>query len=659
LRIYLVVIFISVVFSVALGVEESAKPVILYGRDVSVIGKSHKPRALPEDLLGKFIAPGDTVRSNSQKLFILYNDNEIIELSEYTTIGFGEYVNDLKVVKGLLTLHFRYPSGTSSYIVDADSAQVRYPGMDSVWVRFADSTMAMRKGSIVANNLHSNEIGEWCDVSSGDAEYLFRKVLNGRLPASKFNFRFPSDRLDAFKQRSRGRGGVATYEEERYYYTGTRWTMNFYYLEFSYDFWFAVSDKWQFYSGNWNEWKDLVDNIHHIQLFKPGDPFFLRTGLIENLTFDRGMLVDNYNNAVFLPFDKRNGLEIRAKLGKLRMNAFANDIGNPKVFGFHGAWEANKRFRISFSYAGDIDQLVDIEDSDGDFYPDVTDPQPDIFNHPGDSIILAYPSISLNDISSKNIHGVSFGMRYKFLRDRYFSGKILGEGAVLDNGGVGITFPNIAVGYRWVTIGAGMDFQTPRFQNGIFDRTYEYEKARFVENDDGEIELITRESELSTTEGWLYGWNNSFSLNVAEHFRFNTRFRDMYREKSREKRFSMKLDINHEFIECVNKISFFIEQKNVAQLFQKRSDGGNCGFGIEIEPHKTVRIKFRYRERYEDYNRDGDIAGNEVKRNFDANAIIDGNYWWRKLVEWRREKRALKTAPEVQSEANSSLLPSR
>ena len=615
----------------------AAAPKILCGGDISVIGKSHKTRALPVDLLGEPLSSGDIVHSNNQRAYIFLSNNQIIELSPNTTLSIGEYLNNIQVVIGTATLHFRNPPDTSCFIIDADSARIRYVDADSVWVRTADSVVVMHRGESIVRGAYRTETGD--DASSKDAEYLFKQIEKGRLPATEFRFRFPSDRPPAFRQKMRGKGGIATFEEERYYYTGWIYRLNFHELEFAYDFWFALSSEGRFYTEAWDEWSDLIDHIHHIQLFRPEDPFFLRAGLIENLTFGRGMLVNNYNNAVFLPFEKRNGIEARADFGRLEMRVFANDIGYPRIFGFYGGWEPNKRLKIDVAFAGDVDQLVDIKDSDGDSYPDETDPQPDIFNHPDDSVLVSQPSQSMNDISATSIYGMAFGMRYKFLRDRYFSGNIGGELAALNNIGIGITFPNIRLGYRWVDVGVGLDLQTPRFQNGIFDRTYESDKARFVEDESGNLRLVTRGGELSETEGWLYGWNNSFSVKIRGFGRCSAQFHDIYRDEMREKRFALGLNIEYPIFKYITKISFFIDQKNVAQLFQKRTDGENWGLGFEVVPHRTIRIRLRYRERYEDYDGDSEILGGEVKRNFDANAVIDGNYWWRKFLEWAGKPR--------------------
>ncbi|MCK5833958.1 hypothetical protein KAH81_09865, partial [bacterium] len=427
--------------------------------------------------------------------------------------------------------------------------------------------------------------------------------------------------------------------------------VDFYYLRLAYNLWFGMSSNGRFYNEAWDEWMDLIDHIHYIELFTPQDPAYFRIGLIENLFFGHGMLVNNYNNAVFLPFEKKNGLQMTFNLNSTKTVVFTNNIANPRVFGLYFGWQADKRFYTDFTFIGDVDQFNDIEDTDGDSYPDEIDPQPDVYNYSQDSVLTGFPVQSLDDYDSRGIYGAALGMKYKFLRGRHFSGVMSGEMAGLSNKSMGVTFPNLGLNIRWFSLSAGLDFQTPHFSDGIFDRSYEKDKARFIDNGEGSLELVTRANQLEEAEGWLYGWNNSFSVQIPKYFRIRTSFRDIYRDNDRDKKFALSLDIDYPIFKYVTRTSFFIEQKNVSYLFQKKTDGESCGLGFRIKPHNTITINIRYRERYTDSDANGVIEKDETERNFDGNAIIDGNYWWKKFLEWRRKKKAEKELNTPSSKA--------
>ena len=164
-------------------------------------------------------------------------------------------------------------------------------------------------------------------------------------------------------------------------------------------------------------------------------------------------------------------------------------------------------------------------------------------------------------------------------------------------------------------------------------------KAVFIEDSEGNTILSYPDRVLDETDGWLYGWNNALQVRVPGYIRLRTRFRDIYREESRDKRFSVYLDNVYPFTKYLKRSSFFIDQKNVAQIFQKKTDDESWGFEVDIRPHHTVEVIGRIRVRYSDKNGDGEIGGGEVERNFGGSVVVDGNYWWREFREWYKKRR--------------------
>ena len=41
------------------------------------------------------------------------------------------------------------------------------------------------------------------------------------------------------------------------------------------------------YTENWDEWQDIINNIHHLSVFHPTDPFYLRIGMIDKLEWTK------------------------------------------------------------------------------------------------------------------------------------------------------------------------------------------------------------------------------------------------------------------------------------------------------------------------------------------------------------------------------------
>jgi hypothetical protein len=413
-------------------------------------------------------------------------------------------------------------------------------------------------------------------------------------------------------------------------------------VDFAYDFWFAVSKDGKFYEEAWDEWKDLIDHVHHFELHERGDPWSLRIGLIEGMAWEHGLLVDRYSNAIFLPFERHNGLRVMLNHGDTKGIVFTNDIGTPRVFGARISWLRDRKTRLSINYVGDLDHLSNLSDSDGDSYPDGADPEPNTPNVPSDSVIVVTDPPRLDALESEQLHAVSVGLAHRYRETETTSLSVTGEAAVCSKLGSGITFPNLVLGYHRVKVGVGFDLQSPRFISGIFDRNYEFDKARFQTAPDGTIDLVTYVQELDDTGEWLFGWNNRLAVTLPKSTWFGMRFRDVYRGEHRDKSFSLMLRNTLGVTRYRIRGSLFVEQKNVSELLRKRTHGQIWGAECTLYPHHTTRVRFRYRERASDDDGNSTISSGEISRNMNVSVTVDGTYWWERFEKWWENRRSRK-----------------
>ena len=625
-----VVVFLAVC---AAGAENFA-PVVLYSPDARIT-TGEFTRAL---------APGDTISDSAQiatgrdKLYLLACPGQILEFSKGTE--FVIYPQDKKIalLKGTMTIHTREEGDTLCYSLEIDSAVVRFASPGQVFVPVGDSLMRLIQGEVAEHIGYTPPPEKWYKSSQKDGRYLFSLLDDGKIPGREFAFEFPSARPKFFRQYVRGHSGYATYRGEKYYWGGLVYQMYLWKIKFVYDLWFAYSFQSGFYR-DWAGWEDWVDHIKYIEVFRRGDPVFLRVGLIENKRYGHGLLVDNYNNAVFLPFEKLNGAELNIDLANFKADAFINDVKYPALFGGYAHRKFSDRLSIYIYAAGETDILRGIEDTDGDGYPDDFDPQPDVFNTQDDSVIATESPPNIRERSVKRqLFGVGTGAKYKFINREKLSAAVSGELTAMTTPGVGISLPNLSVGTEYLTFGIGTEFQTPKFVAGVFDGNYEAEKVRFVADSAGRYTMTTLIDEIAEEEGWLYGWNYSLSLGKPEYAQLTVRFRDIYRSASRDEHFYVALLSNYKFSRYVSHIFAFVDQKNVSQILRRKTDGERWGLEIAVLPHRAVKVKLRYREQYEDKNSDGFISGSEIHRNFSGSVILDGTYWWHRFLEWVRKK---------------------
>ncbi|MBN1424254.1 hypothetical protein JXA88_06840 [Candidatus Fermentibacteria bacterium] len=620
----------------AVTATETPAPVLLYGPDVqrapdSAVSSATRFRP------GEPVPLGDPFTVGSGRSFILIATGQLVQMTTGTEALFSADGTELRIRRGSVTLHADLPNDSLRVWLVTEGATIRNLG-DTLRVVINGQRRRLLRGDVVRGEKALGSGGAWVKSDEADGGYLLGLVRSGALPARDFTFRLPSLRPRRVRHDLHGYTGVATYEGTRYYLAELTYRLQARQLRLAYDLWFAVSRDGRFYSEAWDQWKDLVDHVNHVQIFMPGDPLFVRMGHIERLSYGRGLLMDNYTNAVFLPFERRTGLLTEARMFPLTLQLFMNDIGKPRVAGGCLLWTRPDRVSAMLTYVGDFDQYSNIRDRDGDSYPDQIDPEPDVVNAPSDSIIHALQPVSLDSLSRQSLHGFAVGFDYRYLRTEHAQLRLEGELSALSNGGVGTSFPAMALQYRGVTLGIGIDFQTPRFEAAVFDGTYELDKARFLLQPDSTLRLVSRGSELARTDEWLYGWSNRLVVEIGDNFFLQSRFRDVYRGDYRNKLFRLAAESSFPFLAPITRIGVFIEQRNVSRLLRERTDGEIWGVEVCGTPHRSLLVKTRYRERYSDDNASGIIEDNEVSRSFSASMTVDGGYWWRQYQQWRRRR---------------------
>jgi len=541
--------------------------------------------------------------------------------------------------EGRVIIHCEPGVKRLTYALNVEKGGVGNLGQTPVDIRLNHDIRTIPVNTFIMTPSETMPNRKTIDQSVRDGAYMLNWLKRYPVGDTIHPILLPSMQPKSFRFSTSSKAGMATYEKERYYYAGALLKFRYQEFYFVYNIWLAVSNKGTFYNDNWDEWRDLINNIYFVQLYKPESPFYLRIGLIENLTFGRGFLVDNYDNTVMLPFEHLNGLEIKLNGKDRKLSLMVNDIGKPRVFGTYFSWMKSDDWMMDFTYIGDIDQYSNIKDRDADHYPDLIDPEPKHFNHATDSIILATQPQRLDKMKDRSFHAVSLGSEYVWMRMMKGQMVVSGDIAAFSKIGTGFTFPDVSYRNQWITIGIGADFQSPNFISSIFDRSYEYNKARFISDTAGNLTLVSRAREVNDTKDWLYGWNSFFQLRMPGYLNLQSRYRDVQRGSIEDRLFSFAIQWNYHLVRYLEKFSFFIEHKNFEKILDRKRDGEIWGFQFVITPHKTIDISVRYREQYQDKDGNTMISSSEAKRNFSLNANVDIDYWYKK---WRKSRHSSK-----------------
>jgi len=587
--------------------------------------------------LGKRLDKNLYISSNDEKTFILICEETLLELLPESKIFIDRSAKHLKIISGNVIVHNQSENTDFCYTISIAGGTIGYIGENKLKSKIDSKTQTLSNGEFFSQTDFVQVNKSFIRENRTDANYVFSLINNYDLPAMQKEFNLPSKRNKNFRFSSKEKTGTVSYKSTTYYHFGSYLKLRMQELEFVYNLWLAFSTDDGFYTKNWDEWQDFVNNIHYLQIYHPTDPLYLRIGMIEKLEFGRGYLVDNYNNTVLIPFENLSGFQIKIANRKFNSNVFINDLTRPKIGGLYYSKRASKRFNYDITYVGDFNQYSNIIDSDNDSYPDKVDPEPETKNAKSDSIILAEKPISLNNIENTQLHSIGFGLKYRIANISDSDIFITGDFGLLNTPGIGISFPNLFIGNATYEFGIGADWQSPDFATAIFDRSYEYNKARFIKNDAGEYELISRIRAIDEEGDWYNGWNTHFNLNLGKQFNLKTKYREVHRGEEYNKHITISLNSKYSFSDYLNSYSFFIDNKNFDKLFKEKVDGQIYGFKISLRPHIAVDVDVRYRQQYRDKDGDGEIRGKDVERNFSLNIILDTKYWWNKYRNRNKE----------------------
>lgn len=637
----LLILFSSLIFA-----QGRSLPLFIYGPKATSYKMVDDTVSIKKLKLGRRLADDLYISSGSEKSFILICEETLLELLPESKILIDRSESYLRIIEGNAIMHKEEDITAFCYNVVVENGSIGYIGRKNIRVNINYSDQVLSNGIFYPRTDYTLVDKDFIKENERDGKYVMSLIYQFDLPSLHKEFNLPSRRQKNFRFSTREKTGTASYKSNSYFHAGTNLRLRMQEFEFVYRIWLAISPSEGFYTENWDEWQDIINNIHHLSFFHPTDPFFFRLGMIEKLEFGGGYLVDNYNNTVILPFENLTGVQIKASSRKNLLNIFVNDLTKPRILGTFYNKRISKRFHANLTYVGDLNQYSNIIDSDKDSYPDKVDPEVDKKNFPDEWVISDEDStftsdlISLDNLKDKQLHAFGLGLKYQIATiagsDVYLTGDI----AMLSTPSMGISFPNLYVGNDIFEVGVGADWQSHDFRPSIFGRSYEYKKARFIKNENDEYELITRDINYKDDQdGWYTGWNTFFNLKLSKMLNLKTRYREVNREDDFKRHVMFSIKSRYSFSQYLKSYSLFIDSKDFDKLFEEKTDGQLFGFSIATRPHIAIDVTFRYREQYQDKDGDGKIQKDDVERNFSLNILLDTNYWWNKYQDRRNKKK--------------------
>jgi len=139
-----------------------------------------------------------------------------------------------------------------------------------------------------------------------------------------------------------------------------------------------MDDQGNIRKEEWDEVSDYLDKVYYVRWAQQGDPFFIRAGALDNVTFGYGILMNGYSNTTEYPQNKKVGVHTGMQFDKLGWEAFAanlKEISGPGLLGGRMTYKPMKSIPLTFggTIIIDVNQYKGLKDTDGDYVPDAFD----------------------------------------------------------------------------------------------------------------------------------------------------------------------------------------------------------------------------------------------------------------------------------------------
>lgn len=408
---------------------------------------------------------------------------------------------------------------------------------------------------------------------------------------------------------------------------------------------------------NWDEASDFFEKIYFVRWARPGDPFYLKAGAIDNYTLGFGLLMNHYSNTVEYPSVIRTGMELGLQGKRVGFQAMLNNFSET----FDGGGVVAGRFsvkvigdlEIGISAVADINQYKGLKDKDGDGVPDFVDDFPNkkkysidtdgdgvpdeldpdrdgdgFTDNPNAPDVPDASYLNDDDFSEDNLKGAPFNIKnarnkgqlafavdiaYPFVKKKYLELTVYSQFAQFaHNGGWGASAPGVRAKFAFINAFAEYRIFDKKFIPEYFNTTYELERAVLRTVGDSSFVLTKRDALLGINER-LQGYVIGADFNIADFIVFGAEFQNMSKNKVELKTFRANIDLNSDLIPKIKTAGAYFYQNNISErnkLFDK-TEGTILGykFGYDIGGGASLILDFR--QTYRDLNGDGKISGSD------------------------------------------------
>lgn len=295
------------------------------------------------------------------------------------------------------------------------------------------------------------------------------------------------------------------------------------------------------------------------------------------------------------------------------------------------------RLQFGAAIAGDLNEYNGLRDTDGDGYPDEVDKYPEDDDYATD--IDYYQGHGIDGTATSGTIGtlVAAGLlspvekadlqSIKEIRSRtwfwsadaglkvadfeFLKVDIYAQFAQnMQTDGWGYAAPGISVKISsFVELYADYRQQSDEFIFNYYNDTYDLERAKYVDDGTGKLDIITKRQKLLAaveSKGYMAG----MKLNLFNIVTGRAEYQDMQWGDLNDKSLRGELSLNKDLIPMITKAKAYYVQNNVEKLrWRTESTVMSAVLGVGLA--QGVSVDFKYLITFEDKNGDGEIEGDE------------------------------------------------
>lgn len=402
---------------------------------------------------------------------------------------------------------------------------------------------------------------------------------------------------------------------------------------------------------NWDDASDIWEKFYFVRWAKPGDPFYVKVGAIDDYRLGYGLLVNHYSNTIEYPNVIRTGMELGLESEGFAFQGMVNNFG--EVFDGGGVFAG--RFvgkfllgiEVGLSVVADANQYKGLKDndgdgvpnyvddfpnnkrqsidSDGDGVPDGTDPDRDGDGYTDNPAVVPDPSyindddfsednlketpFNVDDAKNKSVMAAAVDIGLPIFEAEYLQLIVYSQYAQFLNrdGGWGITAPGVRAKFAFINAFAEYRIFGENFIPEYFNTTYELERAVFRGD-----EVFTKRQLLKSINEELRGYVVGADFNIWDLLVFTAEYQNMSKKEIEFKTLRSSLFLNTDIIPKISTAGAYFYQNNTSfnDIF-KRSEGTVLGYKFGYEIGGGASLVMDFRQTFRDLNGDGEIKGDD------------------------------------------------